>query len=76
MRVGRRLLTSRVEGLPSSFGKRSCNRLSLYRKRGAMNMNAAEAKEQFARVRKALQDHDWGNVEGASVRIKIVGKGY
>jgi hypothetical protein len=65
-------LLDQLEGL-SSPGRRSCNHLSLYRKRGA---NAAKAKEQFARVREALQGHDWGNIEGASVRIKSVGTDY
>jgi hypothetical protein len=67
------VLLDQLEGLPSSGGKRSCNHLSLYRKRKA---NAAKAKEQFARVRKVLQDHDWGNIDGASVRIKIVATDY
>jgi hypothetical protein len=74
--------TSKLENLlkelvhldSSKGGKRSCNHLSLYRKRGATN--ASDTMSQFTKVRAALASHDWKSVEGVSVRIKIQGTGY
>lgn len=51
---------------------RKCDHLSLYRKRGAPNT----AYREFARIRKAVASHDWGTVEGVSIRIKQLGTGY
>jgi hypothetical protein len=59
---------------PLLKGKLSCNHLSLYRKRELSRTK--DAAEQFQRVRKALASHDWGTLEGVSIRIKKVGTDY
>jgi hypothetical protein len=67
-----RKMLNDLEGLPKSE-KKSCDHLSLYRKRG----NYSEVvNHQFGKVRKALADHDWGSLEGVSVRIKVLGSPY
>ena len=63
-------VVGQLEGLPRDAAKPNCDHLSLYRKRGR---KGTEVNQQFARVRTALQDHDWGTVQGVSVRIKAVG---
>jgi len=60
-----------LQGLPK--GGRKCDHLSLYRKRNASN---ALAYPTFARIRKAVTDHNWGSVAGVSIRIKQVGTEY
>lgn len=66
-------LLGKVRGLPATGGRRSCNHLSLYRKRGGGN-NVSDA---FAKIRTALASYDWGSgAQGASIRIKLVGTGY
>jgi hypothetical protein len=64
-------MMDQLKGLPDG-AKPKCDHLSLYRKRGA----GREGTVQLARVRKALENHDWGSVQGASVRIKVVGTDY
>lgn len=67
-------ILGQLEGLPVGGGKRSCDHLSLYRKRGVGGGDVVTA--QFLRVRKALANHDWGSVQGVGVRIKVVGSDY
>ena len=68
-----RRVLGQVEGLPATGGKRSCDHLSLYRKRGA---DAVRARVQFERVRAMLTSHQWGSVRVSSVRIKALGSDY
>jgi hypothetical protein len=64
-------MMGQLEGLPEG-AKPKCDHLSLYRKRRMEGGVTAE----FARVRKALENHDWGSVQGVSVRIKVCGTDY
>jgi len=67
-------LLANIQGLPTAGGQRSCDHLSLYRKRGrkGTDVNAA-----FQTIRTALASHDWGTgAQGVSIRIKLVGTGY
>jgi hypothetical protein len=65
-----------LEGLPepeSKAGrKRPCDHISLYRGRG----HGASFFRQAAKVRKVLTTHDWGNAQGVSIRIKVLGSEY
>jgi hypothetical protein len=61
-------LLNKIEGLPEYGGKRSCDHLSLYRNR------EANGYAHFARVRAV--SHQWGSVQGVSIRIKAVGTDY
>ena len=53
-------------------GRLSCDHMSLYRKRGFGN----QAFPEMARVRKFVQHHNWGQLDGVSIRIKETGAGY
>jgi len=53
-------------------GKWPCNHLSLYRNRGY----GREAFREFQKIRDALSSHDWGSVQGVSIRIKALGTEY
>jgi hypothetical protein len=64
-------LLGQLEGLPR--GKVACDHLSLYRRRG---VDYRTAHAQFSKVRQALASHDWGQVQGVSVRIKVLGSEY
>ncbi|KAL9188191.1 hypothetical protein ACHAXT_006569 [Thalassiosira profunda] len=66
-------LLDRVEGLPLG-GKRPCNHLSLYRKR--QQTRHPNPKRAFAKIREATRSHNWGSVEGISIRIKEMGSPY
>jgi hypothetical protein len=66
-------ILSQLQGLAyDTRGKRSCDHISIYRKRDASN----QAFSEFAKVRKAIRSHDWGSAEGVSIRIKEVGTDY
>ena len=67
-------LLARIDGLPSTGGKRPCDHLSLYRKRPGTQHS--DPRRGFAEIRDATKSHDWGNVEGVSVRVKAVGGPY
>mmetsp|Transcript_308 Transcript_308/g.748 ORF Transcript_308/g.748 Transcript_308/m.748 type:complete len:245 (+) Transcript_308:119-853(+) len=67
------IILRQIEGLPATGGKRSCDHLSLYRKRGA---DTAQAGVQFEKIRSALAKHQWGSVRASSIRIKVVGSDY
>lgn len=51
-----------------------CNHLSLYRNRP--NMDSSKMKKSFESIRKTVANHDWGYVEGVSIRIKVMGEPY
>ena len=53
--------------------KMSCNHLSLYRKR---NFRSHNSYAEMARIRKVVQNHDWGTLDGVSIRIKETGTEY
>jgi hypothetical protein len=61
---------------PLPKGKVSCDHLSLYRKRRAKALGVKDVDEEFERVRRALASHEWGTLEGVSIRIKQVGTPY
>ena len=65
-------LLQRMDNLPiKREGNRSlCNHVSLYRKRGF-----ASGPVDFDAIRHALAKHDWGTVQGVSLRIKALGTG-
>lgn len=85
-RDGLKALLGRVRGLPPSGrggGKRPCNHLSLYRKRGFDDASGrVSVYGEFGRVRNELASHDWNGgdsgsrVEGVSIRIKLFGSDY
>ena len=53
--------------------KPKCDHLSLYRKRNAPN---ALYFPECAKLKSKLADHDWGTIQGLSIRIKQVGTSY
>lgn len=67
---------------PLPKGKTSGNHLSLYRKREGCDANGKRVKmdadgiAQLKRVRTALASHEWGTLEGVSIRIKQMGTDY
>ncbi len=67
-----------VDGLPRHREKeeKKCDHLSLYRRRGETRMPYGEMKREFGRMRAATGSHDWGSVEGMSIRIKAHGGPY
>jgi hypothetical protein len=62
-------IVNRIQGLPAKR-KTSCDHLSLYRKR---NANPQVFKKDVESIRKAIEDFEWGSVQGVSIRIKVVG---
>jgi len=74
-----RRLLNEVDGLPRHREKEEekCDHLSLYRRRGGeTRMPSGEMKREFGRMRAATESHDWGSVEGMSIRIKAHGGPY
>ena len=72
-----RRLLSEVDGLPRHREKgEKCDHLSLYRRRGETRMPYDEMKREFGKMRAATESHDWGTVEGTSIRIKAYGGSY
>ena len=67
-------LLARINGLPSFGGKRPCDHLSLYRRRA--NTKHPNPKQEFARIREATRNVDFGCVQGVSIRIKAFGCPY
>jgi hypothetical protein len=61
-------LVDRIDGLPA--GKRSCDHLSLYRKRDYPGW------PPFAKLRTSTVGHQWGTVSGVSIRLKFFGTPY
>ena len=68
-------LLTRINGLPTSGGKRPCDHLSLYRKRATTNYHINH-KREFANIREATRMVDFGSVQGISIRIKAFGGPY
>ena len=76
-----RRLLNEVDGLPRHREKKEeeekCDHLSLYRRRGGeMRMPYGEMKQEFGKMRAATESHNWGSVEGMSIRIKAHGGPY
>ena len=68
-------MLDQCQGIPEDNGdSRKCDHLSLYRKRGFSGHQ--NVYREFALVRKAVATHDWGSVEGVSIRIKPMGTDY
>ena len=53
-----------------------CNHLSLYRRRKETSMSYNAMKYEFSKLRNATIQHDWGSVEGISIRVKEYGSSY
>ena len=66
-------LLQKIDGLPLGENQ-PCNHLSLYRRRSETEMPFADMKREFGKIRNI--SHDFGTVEGVSIRIKAFGKGY
>ena len=66
-------LLDKIQGLPAAGGKRGCDHLSLYRKR---DFEGGEVWRTFHKVRSGLAKHDWGTIQGVSMRIKRLGSEY
>jgi len=75
-----RRLLNKIDGLPRHREKKEeekCDHLSLYRRRGGeTRMPYSEMKREFGKMRAATESHDWGSVEGMSIRIKAHGGPY
>ena len=57
-------------------GEEKCDHISLYHRQGETKMLHDEMKREFGRMRAATESHDWGVVEGTSIRIKAHGSSY
>ncbi|KAL7537238.1 hypothetical protein ACHAXR_007682 [Thalassiosira sp. AJA248-18] len=68
-------LLAKIDGLPTFGGKRPCDHISLYRKRPQTNPNL-NLKREFGNIREATKSHNWGSVQGVSIRIKALGGPY
>ena len=53
-----------------------CNHLSIYRRRKQTSMSYNAMKYEFNKLRNATNQHDWGSVEGISIRVKEYGSSY
>jgi hypothetical protein len=73
-----RRLLNEVDGIPRHRdGKEEkCDHLSLYRRRGETRMPYDQMKREFWSMRTTTKSHDWGIVEGMSIRIKAYGGPY
>jgi hypothetical protein len=67
-----RRLLNKVDGLPHHREKadEKCDHLSLYRRRRETRMPYDDMKREFRNIRTTTKSHDWGIVEGMSIRIK------
>jgi hypothetical protein len=73
-----RRLLNEVDGLPHQREKENekCDHLSLYRRRRDTRMPYDDMKREFWNMRTTTKSHDWGIVEGMSIRIKAYGGPY
>lgn len=75
-------LLSNIVGIPqynSSSNETEvvkCNHLSLYRRRKETSMSYNAMKYEFNKLKNATNQHDWGSVEGISIRVKEYGSSY
>lgn len=61
-------LLGKIGNLPK--GTIKCDHMSLYRPRGF------RGTKNFKEIRDTLRNHDWGTVQGVSIRVKAIGTPY